>query len=157
MGRKSVLGATSIEGSADTNIFYYIVKREKAGFAPVEDRVIESSQRYGQPIDIPVIVNIEEATHIVSIGEYLHVERLNEVFQEIAGAIVENAGKLSEPQIFSKVNRDHNLVYAALRWGLSSGKLVRSGTGKKGDPFVFELRIKYLANEMPDTVLKLLK
>jgi hypothetical protein len=62
----------------------------------------------------------------------------------ILGHIRDGVGKLTEPEICEAVEGKTAVKRRALRDLVERGKVLRDGTGKKGDPYVYNLSPKCL-------------
>jgi hypothetical protein len=127
-GGDAVLGSTAFFGIVDTLVT--MRKRERA-------RTIETVQRYGE--DLPeTIVHLDPETGIVSSAGDMGCFTLNERKK----LILESFGSepLSEAAIKELAGGSNKgLTSKAVRALYDEGKLTRSGAGKKGDPFLYQL------------------
>lgn len=127
-GSDSILGSTALFGAVDCHLS---MKRRQAG------RTVTSSQRYGE--DLPeTVLDLQKDTGLVS-----EAGELSEVLQARTKADVLSAvgpdrvmKKTVQERLQSKWNGGQ--VSAALRVLVMEGRLIQSGNGKKGDPFMYE-------------------
>ncbi len=121
-----LLGSTQLVGIVDTLL---VMRRQD------QVRTLKSIQRYGQ--DLPeTVLTLNGTTGMVSeAGIY------GEVKQQHAGdgvlAVIGNK-ELTEDEIKILMGGDHTLVAKALRTLLGDGKVLRSGSGKKGNPYRYK-------------------
>lgn len=127
-GMDAVMGSTGLGAAVDALITER--KREKV-------RTIETTQRYGE--DLPeTIVHLDPETGIVTAAGDMSEFTLNERKK----AIIDSIG--SEPQSEAALKElaggtNKGLTSKAVRALYDEGKLIRSGAGKKGDPFLYQL------------------
>jgi len=124
----AVMGSTGFFAAVDTLLT--MRKREKA-------RTVESTQRYGE--DLPeTIIHLEPETGIVTAAGDMKTFSLNE--RKRAVLDVMGADPLPESAIKELVggtNGGH--TSKAIRTLFDEGKLTRTGGGKKGDPFLYQM------------------
>lgn len=120
-----ILGSTGLLGGVDTSI--HIKKRNK------ESRIFSTIQRYG--VDVPQTVIALKDGCLVMEGSREEVE-IEENVPLILVALGE--GPLAEKDIWEKVGKDHSRVSSALRKLVEQKAVIRTGTGKRGNPFVYE-------------------
>lgn len=123
----AVLGSTALFGSVDTLLE---MRKRDAG------RVLQSIQRYGT--DLPeTVAELDQETGLVSPGG-----ELKEVqFACLESAIVEalDGDALTEADIRNSVKGNTALIGAALRQLLDRREVTRSGSGRRGSPYVYAL------------------
>jgi predicted ATP-dependent serine protease len=124
----ALLGSTAFFGIVDTLIT--MRKREKA-------RTVETIQRYGE--DLPeTIVHLDTETGIVTAAGDMSDFTLNERKK----AVLESMGSelLSEAAIKEAVpGTNKGLTSKAVRALFEEGKITRSGAGKKGNLFMYQV------------------
>ena len=119
-----ILGSTGLLGGVDTSI--HIKKREKR-------RTLFTIQRYGD--DIPeTVIDLKADGRLEAIGSREHVE-VDETLPAILKAIDE--GPLTEKEIWEKVEKKHDVVSKGIRLLVERKIVVRSGDGKRGDPYQY--------------------
>jgi hypothetical protein len=135
-GGDAILGSTALFGAVDTAI---LMRRRN------DQRVIESVQRYGTDFPETVVTLDLETGIVAAAGEVAVIEQ-----QEMGEKILEAMGdeELIEPQIVERIGGNATKVAKAVRALVNEGKLVRSGGGKKGDPYFY--RISVIAVETPN-------
>lgn len=121
-----ILGSTGLLGGVDTSI--HIKKRNR------ESRVFFTIQRYG--MDVPQTVIALKDGHLLMEGSREQVE-IEEAIPLIFEALRE--GPLTINEIWERVEKGHAIVSKALKPLTESGWAKRSGTGKKGNPFIYEI------------------
>ena len=124
----AVLGSTALFGIVDTLITGR--KREKV-------RTIETTQRYGEDLS-ETIVHLDPETGIVSAAGDMKDFTLNERKK----LVLESLGSelLSEAAIKESVGgTNKGLTSKAIRALFDEGQLTRTGAGKKGDPFLYQV------------------
>lgn len=124
----SVLGSTAFFGAVDSLLT--MRKREKA-------RTVESTQRYGE--DLPeTIVYLDPQTGIVEAAGDMKTFNLNDRKK----AVLESVGSepLTEAAIKDLVGgTSKGLTSKAVRALFDEGRLSRVGSGKKGDPYLYQI------------------
>jgi hypothetical protein len=126
-GGDAVLGSTALFGAVDTLL---LMKRREA------TRTLETIQRYGD--DMPeTVISMDPETGLIAGGETVAEAQMREVGKQVEEAIGD--GALTEPEIKERVGGNQTVVAKAIRARLESGHLVRSGGGKRGDPYVYSL------------------
>jgi hypothetical protein len=120
-----ILGSTGLLGGVDTSIH---IKKRNPG-----SRVFSTIQRYG--VDIPqTVISLKDGLLVVD-GVREEVE-IGETMPLILAALGE--GPLAEKDIWAKVEKDHSRVSSALRKLVEQEAVIRTGTGKRGNPFIYE-------------------
>ena len=124
----AILGSTAIFGGVDSAL---ILKRSD------RYRTLQSSQKYG--IDWPeTVLEFDPDTRALSLG----AEKSEADVQMVAAGILEwlkgVEGMRTEPEIEESVAGRTGVKRKALRALVEQGKVVRDGSGKKGDPFKYK-------------------
>lgn len=133
-----ILGSTALLGGVDTSI--HIKKRDKR-------RSFFTIQRYGE--DTPeTVIELKRDGRLEAVGSRQEVE-IKETIPLILEALTE--GPLVEKEIWERVGRNHEIVSKALRQLVEDGRVSRTGSGKKGDPYRYE---KILSCSPQDTMGK---
>jgi hypothetical protein len=126
-----ILGSTALLGGVDTLI--QIKKRDRR-------RSFFTIQRYGE--DTPeTIIELRADGRLEAVGSRQEVE-IEETLPLILEALEQ--GRLSEKEIYDRVERDKNKVAKGIRLLFERGKIHRHGTGKKGDPYTYEKNAPFL-------------
>jgi hypothetical protein len=127
-GGDAILGSTALFGGVDTAL---MMRRKEAG------RTLETIQRYGE--DIPeTVIGFDAETGTVSAPGTVDDVEIAKAKDRIVETI--GQGSLTRAEIREAVEGKTKYVEAALRQLLQQEQLVRSGTGKKIDPFVYSVR-----------------
>jgi len=120
-----ILGSTALLGGVDTSI--HIKKREKR-------RSFFTIQRYGE--DTPeTVIELSVDGSLEAVGSRQEVE-IEETLPLILVVLAD--GALTEKDIWQRVGKNHDLVAKALRHLVDRGEVNRTGSGKKGDPYIYE-------------------
>lgn len=126
-----ILGSTAIFGSVDTAL---LLKRSE------KYRTLSSIQRYGEDLE-EVTLTLDPDTRMVSAGP----SRREADTAEVRQAILEYLGSLgegervAESEINAKVEGRTTVKTRALRALVEEQKIIRNGTGKRGDPYVYSI------------------
>ncbi len=122
-----LLGSTQLFGIVDTLLL--MTRRD-------ETRTIRSIQRYGE--DLPeTVLHLDRETGVISeVGDYqaLQIDRAAEAVIEAMGG-----DELSEPDIRERVGGNERPTAKAIRHLVASGRLTRTGAGKRGAPYVYSV------------------
>jgi len=129
-----LLGSTAMPGGVD-QIIILSVDRSK-------NRYIDTHQRYGESIE-ETAINWNADRMMMFLGKATSelAQELKDVAKErvdqaVLTFIMNNPG-CQRSQVLAKVNGDQNTKAAALEFFQQSGMVLRSGTGKRGDPFTY--------------------
>jgi len=142
-GSDATLGSTAIFGTVDTQI---ILKRTDA------KRTIETLQRYGDDMETTVL-NFDPETKMAFLGgtkEEDDILRIEEAMLEFLGAQDE---PVTEKVITDEVEGKTTLKRKALRDLFAMGKVGRTGSGKRGDPYLYSCSLVptiYMEQEKQD-------
>jgi len=124
----SALGSTAFAAAVDTILS---LKRKE------HYRTLETVQRYGE--DLPeTVLNFDVERRAVSLGVTKAEAEATRVADNIIGCVKDRSG-LTEPEICDAVEGRLAGKRATLRELLQSGRVVREGTGKKGDPYRYSI------------------
>ncbi len=131
----SVMGSTAWAASVDT----VMVLRKSEHY-----RTIASEQRFGESLE-EVVLEMDEQTHCVSMAgsksdadRAVAVDAIIVYLRGRAAQYPEDVG-VDEPTIDNHVEGRTKTKREALREGVGNGKIERTGTGKKGDPFLYSV------------------
>ncbi len=121
-----ILGSTGLLGGVDTSV--HIKKRDKTR------RTFFTIQRYGEDIS-ETVLTLQADGSLEAAGSREDVET-----RETVPLILEvlEEGPLTVDKIWERVERQHGLVSKALKILVEGGQVNKTGTGKKGNPFVYE-------------------
>ena len=123
----AVLGSTALFGAVDTLI--ELRKRDQG-------RVAKSLQRYGTDL-AETVASLDEDTGIVSAAGDLRELQIHAAMDKVRDALA--GGQLTQKEARDLVEGSTALTTVALNRLLESGELSRTGTGRKGDPFLYAL------------------
>jgi hypothetical protein len=124
-----ILGSTAIFGAADTVL---IMKRREQG------RVISTIQRYGDDMPETVIILDAETGELSAAGEVATLQ-----LRQAADAVLAVVGEepLAEVDIRERVGGNASVCSRAIRHLVETGRLVRTGAGKKGMPYLYAAKM----------------
>lgn len=126
-----LLGSTALLGSVDTLLS---LKRRRSAIDGEALRALSSLQRYGDNL-AEMILTYDKATGAVeSVGD-LETLQLNAMRQKVLEALGHEA--LTEPDIKERVEGKAAIIQKALRALLAENRIVRSGAGRRGDPYKY--------------------
>jgi len=125
----AVLGSTALFGAVDTLLEMH---RREIG------RSLSSIQRYGDAFE-ETVITLDASTYRISAqGSTQEADR-----RRVADLILTYLKTRGEPvqavEIFAEVEARRQVKIAALADLVEDGTVVRSGAGKKGDPYLYEL------------------
>ena len=123
----AVLGSTALFGAVDTLI--ELRKRDQG-------RVAKSLQRYGTDL-AETVASLDEETGIVSAAGDLRELQIQVAMDKVRDALA--GGQLTQKEARDLVEGSTALTFSALNRLLESGEVSRTGTGRKGDPFLYAL------------------
>jgi hypothetical protein len=125
----AVMGSTGFFGAVDTLLT--MRKREKA-------RTIESTQRYGE--DLPeTIIHLDPETGVVSACGDMKEFTLSERKKAVLGVLGDEP--IAEAEIKDRIaGSNKGLTSTALRALFDEGTVLRTGGGRKGDPYLYRLQ-----------------
>ncbi len=128
-GGDAILGSTAIFGAVDTAV---VMRRHQDG-----TRTLETIQRYGEDLPESVIV-LDTQTGTVELAGTVSERKLAEA-QAAVLQVVKDA-PLTEAEIREATQMQATLIARAIRTLVEQGALIRSGSGKRGDPYRYALR-----------------
>jgi hypothetical protein len=126
-GADAILGSTAIRGAVDCSLIL-----ERNG----DMRTISSEQRYGQDMDEQILL-MDEKTGLVSLGGTKQAYQQRQRENAILKFVYESVEPVTESLIHENVEGRKQNVLSALKCLLRDGIVERTGTGKKGDPFLY--------------------
>jgi len=140
-GGDGILGSTAIFGGIDTAI---ILRSDGT------TRSIESIQRYG--VDIPETTLVFDATtRTMSLGASQAIVATVSLEQSILAFLKLQLQPVSENAVNKNVQGDSAARCNALREFVKNGSVVRTGAGKKGSPYLYEVKKEGLS-QAPEPV-----
>jgi putative DNA primase/helicase len=124
----SLLGSTAIAGSVDTVL---LIRRH-----PDKTRTIASNQRVGDDLDDSVL-SFDKAPGTLDLGGTLRDVQLAAAVQKVCAVL--GAGPLTEQSIRERAGMRGGDAGQAIRSALAEKQIVRSGTGKRNDPYLYSV------------------
>lgn len=129
-GGDAVLGSTALFGSVDTLIE---MRRREYG------RTLLSIQRYGPDLD-ETVVQLDEQTGLIRLGGTIDDLKISQAGDGIKKVLAEqDAEGLDESGIRERVEAATSVIARALRALVADHTVTRTGAGKKGDPYRYQL------------------
>ena len=125
----SPLGSTAIAGSVDTVM---LIKRSP------EHRTIATRQRYGDDLPETILV-MDPATRRISLGGSKTEADQKAMERSMLEYFANLEQTVDEATIREDVEGRRSTQLAALRSLVADGMVRRSGTGKRGDPYLYQL------------------
>jgi hypothetical protein len=132
-GQDGVLGSTAIVGSVDVT---FALRKDRA----TGRRTIRSTARYGE--DLPERVLLMDEAGLVTLGETRETEDRADVSSEILESLADGTEPVTEEDLKGRVGGTSATFRLALRDLVTSGKVSRSGAGKRGDPYRYEKLVR---------------
>jgi len=127
-GLDAVLGSTAISASVDNVL---VMKRQE------HQRVLSSVQRIGPSLD-PTLIELDAETGwFVTQGTKAQVEA--HALGDRMIEVLRDEGWLGEATLHSRVEGQHQRKIGVLRKLLGMGWIVRIGSGKRGNPYLYGL------------------
>jgi hypothetical protein len=123
-----VLGSTALFGAVDTLV---ILKRRPDG-----TRIISTVQREGADLEEAVLSLDDRGA--VALGPGVAQQRESEAEAAVLAAL--GREEITEEEIRARAGGNTGLVGGVLRTLRRTGVVMRTGAGKKGDPFVYRVR-----------------
>jgi hypothetical protein len=134
----AALGSIGFSGGVDTIIVYKRTERY---------RTFETTQRYGE--DIPeTVIEWDPERKAISLGAEKSKAEAIRVGAEMLDYLRTAGVPKTEPEIDDPIEARAGVKRMALRELVKEGKVVRSGTGKKGDPYLYTLPPKEAEEEL---------
>ena len=130
-GAEGILGSTALFGAVDTAIM--LNRTEK--FSTIRTR-----QRGGYDLE-ETILEFDQESRSFTLGNSKKEDDKERLKTEIIDLLSQTKGVISNSDIKEKLVGKSETINEAIRELADSGKIQRSGTGKKGDPFCFQLNI----------------
>jgi hypothetical protein len=128
-GGDSILGSTAIFASVDTAI---LMKRND------KQRTIHTIQRYGEDMEERVL-HFDQDTRTITLGQSKIGEDIERIKKAIVDFLSTQTDLLTEPDILSEIEGTNALKKKALR-ALVPDVIDRGGTGKRNDPYKYNLK-----------------
>jgi hypothetical protein len=136
-GGDAVLGSTALFGSVDTLIE---MRRREYG------RTLLSIQRYGPDLD-ETVVQLDEQTGLIRLGGTIDDIKISQAGDGIKRVLADqDAEGLDESAIRERVEAATSIVARALRALVADHTVIRTGAGKKGDPYRYRLALASPSN-----------
>jgi len=129
-GVDSVLGSQALSGTV-ANVFY--MKKFN------RYRVFGSDQRIGQSLD-DITVEYDPQTRNVTAGSSQQTAEINAVADELIAAM-EPGARYTRSELSELISSRKQTTNAAVRVLVDSCRIVRTGTGKKNAPYVYETSV----------------
>ena len=127
-GMDAVLGSTALNGSMD-NVFLF-ARRD-------EYRVLSSEQRIGNEFPATLVL-FDDTTGRCRLGLAKRDADLEQVKLAMLAVLQESPEPLKEPELAKQVEGGRtDLKRLALRGLVADGRVSRTGTGKRGNPFLY--------------------
>ncbi len=139
-GGDAILGSTALFGAVDTAI---LLRRHQDSA-----RTLESIQRYGEDMPESVLV-LDEERGAVRLAGTVQERKQEEAKQTIRDALAQVAEAMTEPEIREATGLQATLLALALRALVAEGSVVRSGAGRRGDPYRYALPTRTSAGGSP--------
>jgi len=131
-----ILGSTAIGGAFDTLLL--LSRRD-------DIRYLKSQQRYGN--DMPeIVINMDPETGSVTAGSLAQEVQQENYESKVLHAVQDRHSPLTEKEIRETVGGNENRVAAALRELVRREALLKTGQGKRGDPFLYSLPLEILGS-----------
>jgi len=129
-GLDQILGSTAIGGCVDAGL---ILRRDESGL-----RTLTSIQRCGT--DLPeTILAMDRFTRRVALGGLAATQKLAVAERRILDTLKDKS--LSEPDIKDAVGGNRGDTGKVLRKLYKAGRVTRTGAGKKGDPYTYQVAV----------------
>lgn len=126
-GGDALLGSTALFGAVDCHIQ---MKKREFG------RTISTTQRYGE--DLPeTVIELNSQTGIIIAQGDLQTVLLGEKKAEVLSCI-SNAEELTEADIKERIGGKQGIISKAIRELYEHGALIRTGEGKRGNPYSYQ-------------------
>ena len=126
-GGEGILGSTAIFGAVDTAIM--MNNRERI-------RTIETIQRYGQDL-APTILAYDRSTGLLACDRTVTDHQQDALTGKVCAVLAQ--GPMNETEVRSALGGDQTEVAKALRRLVEQDIVVRSGAGRKGSPYRYQL------------------
>ena len=84
------------------------------------------------------IIELDDSTGRISGGSTVEIERRRHIAKAVLESLTD--GGLPESILKERVEANNNLIQSVLREMVTEGQLVKSGGGRRNDPFVYSLR-----------------
>jgi AAA domain len=125
-GGDALLGSTGFFGAVDTLLT--MKKRDRA-------RTLETSQRYGENLP-ETVVHLDMETGLVTPQGDMQTLLLKERKEAVMDSFGDEP--LTEGDIKERIGGNQGLTSKAVRALYEEGQLIRTGAGKKGDPYQYQ-------------------
>src|SRR5262249_8228775 len=126
-GGDAILGSTALFGAVDTALL--MKRRENV-------RTLETIQRYGDDM-AETVITLDPTTGNVDVGGDVATMQLEEIGRQAIAVMGDEM--LAEADIRERVGGNSGLVGKAIRRLLDQGGLVRTGEGRRGNPYQYRM------------------
>ena len=123
-----VLGSTALFGAVDCLIEY---RKRSTG------RTVKNIPRYGELLE-ETVIELDDSTGRISGGSTVEVERRRHIAKAVRDELAN--GGLPESTLKDRVEGNNNLIQSVLREMVSGDEIIRIGSGRKGDPFIYAIQ-----------------
>lgn len=134
----SVLGSAALSGSVDT----IILLSYKESY-----RTIKTRQREGEDLE-ETILNFDPVTRTSSLAGTKKESDVKKIQDEII-AVLEGYSPISREELENKIEGKTTTLRQAIKYLVETGQIHRTGSGKKGDPHIFQLDQKDVCSLVP--------
>ena len=128
-GADAILGSTAIRGAFDINI---LLNRTNSTCT------IESENRYGEDLE-QTVLKYDQKTRTACLGEAKKDYDGDRIGDDILSFLDRSSSPKTEPEIADAISGKNQVKRYSLRRLVDSSKLIRSGTGRRGDPFLYSI------------------
>ena len=129
-GGDAVLGSQSLLGLVDT---VFLLKRHE------DVRTVSTMQRYGTDLE-ETVLDMDSETGLIGIAGSFSEIRIEGVMHQITEAVRKAFDPMTEAEIREAVGGDRAVVAKAIRQAAESRRLIRTGEGRRGSPFLYAFR-----------------
>lgn len=134
----SVLGSAALSGSVDT----IVLLSYKESY-----RTIKTRQREGEDLG-ETILNFDPATRTSSLAGTKKELDVRKIQDEII-AVLEERSPISRAKLEKKIEGKTETLRQAMKYLVETGQIHRTGSGKKGDPHIFQLGQQNACSRVP--------
>jgi AAA domain/DnaB-like helicase N terminal domain len=129
-GGDSVLGSQSLLGLVDT---VFLLKRHE------DVRTVSTMQRYGTDME-ETVLDMDGDTGLIGIAGSFSEIRVEGVMHQICEAARKSSMPMTESEIREAVGGDRAVVAKAIRQAAETRRVIRTGEGRRGSPFLYAFR-----------------
>lgn len=124
-GADGILGSTALAGAVDTLL---LLDRKD------QQRTLKTVQRYGEDLE-EAVLHFDKESLRCSLGEPAKAERRNKLADQVLLVVSDSQTSLDFEAIYEAVGGKRQGVVDALKILVDEGKVLRSGSGRRGDPY----------------------